>query len=615
VAQRDDWGGESVDRALPRLEEQLDLAAGFWLGFIFSAAPQQVAVLRQRTKALLESAGRTVVVRMLTEPAQVAEILPWLLTDAEVAKAGCTWIETSRADSPGADSGPWSKAWDDLFLRTNERRNALRERLTGGLMFAMPPGTKPRLRDAAPDLWSVRSLVIDVVTGRPNKRLGETVRRGMTLTGLNTQRILAPDKGRATETASEQPASDTSSQPDPRFALEEAARRAEIGGGSSGLALLQAAEGFLADGSYERANAEAARAYDLLKGFDVLAATRALWILGVTEEAKGLLREALSHVREAVAGRQRVAPDEVPIEWVDLAGRLAVSCRDYRAANEIYATALQRHRKHLRTKESVGSLKGLLMSLDGIGTLRRETGDLQGAATAIDEAVVVARRIRDLGEDSPEALADLSLELIKLGEIRKERGDLVGAGAAIQEAVTLDRRACQLLDDAPAALRHLSVSLNRLGDLRREVGDLEAAREAYMRALEYRIRVARAKSNTQSLRDVASSLHRLGELEAQMGDVVAAREKFSLAVGFDRGRRARSGDSPQVLHDLAISLYSLGKQEWLAGDLDLAVASFEECAALAAKLMALPDAPPEVDTLHDLAAAELAGIGGRSGDG
>jgi hypothetical protein len=55
----------------------------------------------------------------------------------------------------------WAAAWQDFFLRLNERRDRLRRELSGGLILELPPGIKPDVRNAAPDLWSIRALVLE----------------------------------------------------------------------------------------------------------------------------------------------------------------------------------------------------------------------------------------------------------------------------------------------------------------------------------------------------------------------------------------------------------------------------------------------------------------------
>ena len=58
--------------------------------------------------------------------------------------------------------GPWEQAWDRALLTLNQARQPLRKQLGVGLIVAAPPRVKPRIREAAPDIWSIRSLVIDL---------------------------------------------------------------------------------------------------------------------------------------------------------------------------------------------------------------------------------------------------------------------------------------------------------------------------------------------------------------------------------------------------------------------------------------------------------------------
>lgn len=128
-----------------RLLSQLDLAQGFWLGFVFSASPRSVNVLRERTAEQLRSQGRRMFVHRPAEPEGLGEVLRVLLTSREAAEAGCAWVEAIRSDVPGASAQPWTAAWDNLFLRGNERRDALRSpspRSSRGC--ATPPRTSGR---------------------------------------------------------------------------------------------------------------------------------------------------------------------------------------------------------------------------------------------------------------------------------------------------------------------------------------------------------------------------------------------------------------------------------------------------------------------------------------
>src|SRR5439155_26283964 len=151
------------------------------------------------------------------------------------AVVGCWSIEAVHVDPPtgsGTAPGPWTAAWDDFLLRVNERRDALRRHLKGGLVLAAPPDIKARARDAAPDLWSVRSLVLEI-----QPVMAQAITE-FTSEDLRTR---------------EEPWRDLSTEvtPDTEFALQEARRReqhAHSNPKALGATVLRAVEGLLGAG-------------------------------------------------------------------------------------------------------------------------------------------------------------------------------------------------------------------------------------------------------------------------------------------------------------------------------------------------------------------------------
>jgi hypothetical protein len=136
-------------------------------------------------------------------------------------------------------------------MRANERRERIFRHLSGGLVFAAPPEIKPRVRNAAPDLWSLRSLVLE---------LDPTPARRSSIDDLDTEFDSA-------KTLRELPVEG----PDPEFALEEAERReahrrSEPRNVVS--SLLRAVSGLLAEGRYREAVDVARRAVSLVEKQD-----------------------------------------------------------------------------------------------------------------------------------------------------------------------------------------------------------------------------------------------------------------------------------------------------------------------------------------------------------
>jgi tetratricopeptide (TPR) repeat protein len=143
-----------------RLRRQLDLARGFWLGFLFTGSPPLASVFRQRVEDVLRSRTQVLEAFQASSPEELRGYIPRLFD----TKADCIWFEALAVDpitDPNAPPGPWLRAWGDLLLRVNERRDLLRRSLRGGLVFVAPVPLKPVAREAAPDLWSVQSIVLE----------------------------------------------------------------------------------------------------------------------------------------------------------------------------------------------------------------------------------------------------------------------------------------------------------------------------------------------------------------------------------------------------------------------------------------------------------------------
>ena len=479
------------------LRRQIELAAGFWLGFIFSPSPRPVAVLRRRAEQIYRlHASRVWLVRP-SAPEELREILPRLL-EPESVEAGCIWVEAIHLDAIHLDAstftdekpGPWATAWDWTLMRTNEHREVLRRRLNGGLVYAAPPQWKPRARIAAPDLWSIRSLVLNLPASAG---------------GL-------PDAGRRDamerESAVPDPSFDTAIDVD--FALAEARRiegKPKYDPRSHARVLLRAVEGLLAR---DRA------------GEAVETAHAALRILRTAPDPGRLLPEALQRT-----GKAERADGDI-------------------AAAESYLDEAVSGWKSLIDKdgESPQTLRDLSVSLGRVGDVRRERGELAAATEAFEESCTLDRRLLEMMGETPQSLRDLSVSLDRVGDVRHERGELAAATAAFEESFALRRRLLEAMGETPQVLRDLSVSLNKLGDVRRERGELAAATAAFEESLALRRRLLKAMGETpQALRDLFVVLGRVGDVRRESGDLTAATAAFEESTALERRLPNATGEA------------------------------------------------------------------------
>jgi len=128
------------------------------------------------------------------------------------------------------------------------------------------------------------------------------------------------------------------------------------------------------------------------------------------------------------------------------------------------------------------TLRDVSVSLERVGDIARQRGDLEGAEQAYGESLDLGRRIVERVGETPETLRDVSVSLERVGDIARQRGDLEGAEQAYGESLDLRRRIVERVGETPETLRDVSVSLERVGDIARQRGDLEGAEQALQEA-------------------------------------------------------------------------------------------------------------------------------------
>lgn len=435
-----------------RLHAQLKLTGGFWLGFLFTASPVSSRDLADRTAEFLRFRARSMLLLRPEIPRDLTAVVRTLL-DGEADEQGCVWVSAVRTDSSEGDAGPWTRAWDDLLLRLNERRDALRRRLSGGLVLAAHTAVRARVRAAAPDLWSVRSLVLDL------EATPELVDRA--------QRVAERTHGRDA----------VAREADPdglALALAEATRAEQSGKQGATRALADASNRLREQGKPPEARDWALRAMEAVQREqdpdDRLRATALVALVRAAHE-DGDPVSAYQYAGQALGPNAFPDPRERSM-WLDLQGAVARDLARFSEARDAFEEALELSRRILQSYgDSPQALHDLSVTLNNVGTVRRELGELAEALDAFEESLELGRRILQSYGENPQALRNLSVTLDKVGEVLREQGELARARDAFVEALELRRRILQSYGESPQALRDLSVSLNRVGDVRRELGE------------------------------------------------------------------------------------------------------------------------------------------------
>ena len=139
-----------------RLKRHLEWCDHFALVFIFSAHPNVIRVFNERLANIYRA--RVTLLQPLNpeEPEQlITQTLPELLRPPEYKKASNSpyWLDLSSRMSK-----EWKNARLNFLLRLNERREILRKAFVQPLILVLPSSELSAIRNAIPDLWSIRHL-------------------------------------------------------------------------------------------------------------------------------------------------------------------------------------------------------------------------------------------------------------------------------------------------------------------------------------------------------------------------------------------------------------------------------------------------------------------------
>jgi hypothetical protein len=142
---------DPVAPAWEAIRHQLEWSQGHWLGWITAMPGQAQSLMARVDKELTqvqvclrvdEDHGAIRVVDQLVGEAPPQGVLVWV------------WCASSTPEA--------RRQWIGLHNLLNERRERLERRLPRGLIFVGPPGFWVLARDNAPDLWTMRSLLVEV---------------------------------------------------------------------------------------------------------------------------------------------------------------------------------------------------------------------------------------------------------------------------------------------------------------------------------------------------------------------------------------------------------------------------------------------------------------------
>ncbi len=520
------WAALDLEPDWQALLRHFDFNEGFAFILILVESAENAAFCREALRNYLNKNNVGTIRRILCNYPGDAQKLPYLLhKPAGLDNKQTLWIESVIPEHSVTQQAleEWRAAWRVCFSSLNQIRNQMQHTIPGALVFAVAPWVQQILRNVAPDLWSIRSTVVEIAPRT---------------TGSRALDVATP--------LLQRPESDPTLAPDPEFAEQEASRLTSRPGTELARAqiLQRAGEGYLVRAEPNAAIRVLREAETLQVGASGsnshLSQTktllgRAYKLNAQWEEAEACFRDALEMDR-ARLGEEN--PD-IATDLCDLAQLLAKTNRVEEAE------PLYRHALEIQEKASGLDHERVASTLNNLAEILRETGRYQEAEPLYLRALDIYER--NYGHDHPR----LATTLNNLGLLLTATDRLSEAEAMYRRALTTDEK--YYGPDHP----EVAVDLNNLALLMKVTNRMEEAEELFRRAL--RIEESRLGPDHPG---VAQVLNNLAELLRETGRNEEAEPMYLRALAIDEHSYGQNHPSvASRLNNLARLLEFTGREE------------------------------------------------------
>lgn len=425
--------GESVEwRVLLR---HFDLAAdGF--NFIVLLVPDAdgAAICRQALADYLAQSGKTILDIPLETPDDLKPLAGKLLDLKLPEGTGAVWVAASAHQSMSEEE-KWKAAWREGVARLNQFRNPLRRSLNATLIFAGAPWLQVELRQMAPDLWSVRTLVVNILP--------------LPVTDPGFQQLEPGDHGVSL---------------DPEFAWREAEKLRGQPGKQLALAkmLYRAGDGFNKSSKFQQA------VIALQESLEIFRQSRlrqeeaaALHLLGIAKLHLGDLGGAAESFESALAISRALG------DRLSEAGALAnLGNTHSQFGGGGLRKALEYHEQHLLIAREMNDRRGECAAMSNLGTAYFKLGEMRKALEFYQQCLFIARELGDRFSESA-TLGNLGNAYAALGEARR-------AIEYAEQALAISRELGDRRSEA-IGMWNLALALDQLRERRRAVEYAEAA--------------------------------------------------------------------------------------------------------------------------------------------
>lgn len=370
-----------------KLLKHFALTSGF--DFVVLLVPDDDGALlcRHELEKHFAETGSSLLALDVHTPADLRRLPEWFLDTPCPPGTACLWLQGVAPDYT-KDYAEWRGAWQHTLARLNTFRNPIRDKFGCTLLFAGAPWLQKVLRETAPDLWSVRTTVVNI----------EAVPQ--------SDIVLATKQTRWAS-------AEAQDSPDPEFALRQAEKLRGVLGKELELATLlyRAGQGFSGQSNWREAEKSYSEALELQQHHnappDSLLVT--LNDLAWACFSRGKARMAMGLAKQALDLSQAINDKGHEVQAFRNLGNA------FRRMGALQLS-IECHNQSLKIAREIGDRHNEGMALGNIGNAYRRLGDVRKAIEFHEQHLAIARAISDQFGES-DALWNLGLAFAALGDM------------------------------------------------------------------------------------------------------------------------------------------------------------------------------------------------------
>lgn len=478
------------EEARGQLLFHLENQTGFWFAVVAGDDARPRARVREAAEAWCEAHGVSFWLHA-PPPHKLIQLAAEL---ARGASAGLHWI---RTDGPEGLIDQWEVATSQLLLAMNERREAYRKRLDGGVVLEGRASLKRNLRELSPDLFTIRAFIAE-----PGTHVGGVSAVPEWRAPLGSMVALLAVGA------------------DPDRELERAERLRGVEGQGARYAWLEAMHaaisGLASTGRFEEMERWGS---DVIERIDQ-------WSQEDPEDGPLVTARALVRWTQGITALQRSRYEDA-LRWLDEAIVFFEARLDgAQGVEQVFSVLMLRD----------------LLGLKGDVLLRR--GDLAEAEPLLLRRLKIAEALAQENASHQEWQLDLIAARQELAGLLRRRGDPAAAERMLREIVTLVEQ-CAAAHPTEDRWQLELLSIRRtLGEALAARGDLAAALEAYRAALGAAEGLAEREAGARWQVEIWELHASLWEVSVAQGDIAAvlaaAEQMLSVA---ERLRGQSPGDA------------------------------------------------------------------------